>query len=88
MFDEMWQEIQESSGEIFDIPETFDADEDDISAEEKFNRYLNSNIEHVWVCHLSNCPLGTPKTPKGCHNTEVNQTQTNGNFCTLLKTQQ
>lgn len=47
MFDEMWQEIQESSGEIFDIPETFDADEDDLSAEEKFNRYLNSNIEHI-----------------------------------------
>lgn len=43
----MWQEIQESSGEIFDIPETFDADEDDLSAEEKFNMYLNSNIEHV-----------------------------------------
>lgn len=47
MFDELWQEIQESSGEIFDIPETFDADEDDLSAEEKFNRYLNSSIEHI-----------------------------------------
>jgi len=91
MFDEMWQEIQESSGEIFDIQEDSwndDQDSNKLSSEEEFNRYLNSNFECAWVCHFSNCPLGTPKTLQGCHNTRVNQTQTNGNFCTLLKTQQ
>jgi len=48
MFDEMWQEIQESSGEIFDIQEDSwndDQDSNKLSSEEEFNRYLNSNFE-------------------------------------------
>ena len=42
MFDELWQEIQDSPGEIFDIPELRDLEE------EKFdvNAYLNSNIDY------------------------------------------
>jgi len=42
MFDELWQEIQDSPGEIFDIPELRDLED------EKFNvnDYLNSNIDY------------------------------------------
>jgi hypothetical protein len=42
MYDELWQEIQDSPGEIFDIPELRDLEE------EKFdvNAYLNSNIDY------------------------------------------
>lgn len=43
MFDEMWQEIQDMPGEIYDIPEMCELDEDD-----KFNvnEYLNSNYDY------------------------------------------
>lgn len=43
MFDEMWQEIQDMPGEIYDIPEMSELDEDD-----KFNvnEYLNSNYDY------------------------------------------
>jgi hypothetical protein len=43
MFDELWSEIQDAPGEIFDIPELRDLDDD-----EKFNLndYLNSNIDY------------------------------------------
>ena len=56
MYDELWQEIQDSPGEIFDIPELQD---------EKFdvNEYLNSNYDYWndtfhfqlywWRCNLS-----------------------------------
>jgi len=42
MYDELWQEIQDSPGEIFDIPELRDLED------EKFdvNAYLNSNIDY------------------------------------------
>ena len=42
MFDELWQEIQDSPGEIFDIPELCDLEE------EKFNvnEYLNSDYDY------------------------------------------
>jgi hypothetical protein len=43
MFEELWNEIQDAPGEIFDIPELRDLDDD-----EKFNLndYLNSNIDY------------------------------------------
>ena len=43
MFEELWSEIQDAPGEIFDIPELRDLDDD-----EKFNLndYLNSNIDY------------------------------------------
>jgi hypothetical protein len=43
MFDELWSEIQDAPGEIFDIPELRELDE-----ENKFNlnEYLNSNIDY------------------------------------------
>jgi len=43
MYDELWIEIQDSPGEIFDIPELRELDE-----ENKFNlnEYLNSNIDY------------------------------------------
>ena len=43
MFDEMWQEIADAPGEIFDIPELQELDED-----RKFdvNEYLNSNYDY------------------------------------------
>ena len=59
MFDELWSEIQDAPGEIFDLPELRDLDE------EKFNvnDYLNSNIDYWndsfnselywWRCNLS-----------------------------------
>jgi hypothetical protein len=42
MFDELWQEIQDSPGEIFDIPELRDLED------EKFNvnEYLNSDYDY------------------------------------------
>lgn len=43
MFDELWSEIADAPGEIFDIPELHELDED-----KKFdvNEYLNSNIDY------------------------------------------
>lgn len=42
MYDELWSEIQDMPGEIFDLPELRELDE------EKFNvnDYLNSNIDY------------------------------------------
>ena len=42
MFDELWSEIQDAPGEIFDIPELRDLEE------EKFNvnEYINGNIDY------------------------------------------
>jgi hypothetical protein len=42
MYDELWSEIQDAPGEIFDLPELRDLEE------EKFNvnDYLNSNIDY------------------------------------------
>jgi hypothetical protein len=42
MFDELWQEIQDAPGEIFDLPELRDLDD------EKFdvNEYLNANYDY------------------------------------------
>ena len=39
MFDEMWSEIQDMQGEIFDIPEMQDEDDDD----KTFNAFLKSD---------------------------------------------
>jgi hypothetical protein len=43
MFDELWSEIQDAPGEIFDLPELRDLDEDN-----KFdvNEYLNGNYDY------------------------------------------
>jgi hypothetical protein len=43
MYDELWSEIQDAPGEIFDIPELRELDE-----ENKFNlnEYLNGNIDY------------------------------------------
>jgi len=43
MYDELWQEIQDSPGEIFDIPELRELDE-----ENKFNLndYINGNYDY------------------------------------------
>ena len=42
MFDELWSEIQDMPGEIFDIPELRDLDD------EKFNvnDYINGNYDY------------------------------------------
>jgi hypothetical protein len=42
MFEELWIEIQDSPGEIFDIPELRDLDEDKFD----MNEYLNSNYDY------------------------------------------
>jgi len=42
MFDELWNEIQETPGEIFDIPELCDLEEGKFDV----NEYLNSNIDY------------------------------------------
>ena len=43
MYDELWSEIADSQGEIFDIPELRELDE-----ENKFNLndYINGNIDY------------------------------------------
>ena len=43
MYDELWSEIADAPGEIFDIPELRELDE-----ENKFNlnEYLNGNIDY------------------------------------------
>ena len=40
MFDEMWQEIQDMPGEIFDIPEMDDAEDFNL------NDYLNGDYDY------------------------------------------
>jgi hypothetical protein len=40
MFDEMWQEIQDMPGEIFDIPEMDDKEDFNM------NEYLNGNYDY------------------------------------------
>jgi hypothetical protein len=42
MYDELWSEIQDAPGEIFDIPELRDLED------EKFNLndYINGNIDY------------------------------------------
>jgi hypothetical protein len=40
MFDEMWQEIQDMPGEIFDIPEMDDKEDFNL------NDYLNSDYDY------------------------------------------
>ena len=40
MFDEIWQEIQDAPGEIYDIPEL--RDEEDFN----MNEYLNGNYDY------------------------------------------
>jgi len=41
MYDELWQEIQEMPGEIYDIPELKDDEEGDY-----FTDYMNSNYDY------------------------------------------
>ena len=54
MFDELWSEIQDAPGEIFDIPEMQELDED-----KKFNvtEYLNSNYDYWWWINWKCWPL-------------------------------
>ena len=40
MFDELWQEIQDAPGEIFDLPELRDEEKFDV------NEYLNANYDY------------------------------------------
>jgi hypothetical protein len=40
MFDELWSEIADAPGEIFDIPEMRDDEDND---DRSFNAFLNSN---------------------------------------------
>ena len=42
MFDELWSEIQDAPGEIFDIPELRDLDDDKFDV----NEYLNANYDY------------------------------------------
>ncbi len=42
MFDELWQEIQDAPGEIFDIPELRDLDDEKFD----YNEYILSNIDY------------------------------------------
>ena len=42
MFDELWSEIADAPGEIFDLPELRDLEEGKFD----INEYLNSNIDY------------------------------------------
>ena len=42
MFDELWSEIQGAPGEIFDIPELRDLEDDKFDV----NEYLNANYDY------------------------------------------
>ena len=42
MFDELWSEIQDAPGEIFDIPELRDLEDDKFDV----NVYLNANYDY------------------------------------------
>ena len=44
MFDELWSEIADAPGEIFDLPELRDLEEGKFDV----NEYLNSNIDYWW----------------------------------------
>ena len=45
MEDTLWSEIMESPGEIFDIPEMRDEEDND---DRTFNAFLNSNWDFWW----------------------------------------
>ena len=48
MYDELWSEIQDAPGEIFDIPEDFDRSrfyDLDEQLEQSFESKLNSNFD-------------------------------------------
>ena len=45
MFDELWSEIADAPGEIFDIPEMRDDEDND---DRSFNAFLNSNWDFWW----------------------------------------
>ena len=53
MYDELWSEIADAPGEIFDLPELRDLEE------EKFdvNEYLNSNYDYWWNLSKSSAPF-------------------------------
>ena len=42
MYDELWSEIQDAPGEIFDIPELRDLEDDKFDV----NEYLNANYDY------------------------------------------
>ena len=42
MYDELWSEIQDAPGEIWDIPELRDDEENKFN----LNEYLNGNIDY------------------------------------------
>ena len=50
MFDELWSEIQDAPGEIFDIPELNDEDFN-------WNEYLAADYDYWWNTFLGN--IGT-----------------------------
>jgi hypothetical protein len=45
MEDTLWSEIQDAPGEIFDIPELWDEDEDYYNEEATWNAFLNSTFD-------------------------------------------
>ena len=47
MYDELWSEIADAPGEIFDLPELRDLEEDKFDV----NEYLNSNYDY-WIMSL------------------------------------
>jgi uncharacterized protein YjgD (DUF1641 family) len=48
MFDELWSEIQDAPGEIFDIIEDINAHNEFKKKDFNFDEYLNSNIDY-WI---------------------------------------
>ena len=42
MFEELWSEIQDAPGEIFDLPELRELDEEKFD----FNEYINANYDY------------------------------------------
>ena len=53
MFDELWSEIADAPGEIFDLPELRDLEEGKFDV----NEYLNSNIDYWWNPLKSSAPF-------------------------------
>ena len=54
MEDTLWSEIMESPGEIFDIPEMRDEEDND---DRTFNAFLNSNWDFWWKLSKSSLQI-------------------------------
>lgn len=65
MFEELWSEINDAPGEIFDIPEMKEFNQD--KEEQSFDKMLESSVE-FWreIGRFWKCPPNHPEPLRSC----------------------